>query len=115
MVSPGNILHPDSLHSRQSAGRLPSMKTRTPVMAENPDSAFPHINGINMEVAVELFGQEIAKLSAAIEAEGSSDNRQGRIRALVDERAALRHRQQDLRSGDMDAVQAVFDDYGCRG
>lgn len=88
------------------------MKTQTSASAGSLDSAFPHINGINMEVVVELLGQEIAKRATAIDDEEKGRSDPARIRVLQGEMRALRRRQQGLRSEDTAAVQAVFDEFG---
>lgn len=88
------------------------MKTQTPASVESPDLAFPHINGINMGVAVELLGQEIAKRATDIDDEKKGRASPVRIWALQDEMRALRRRQQGLRSEDVAGVQAVFAEFG---
>lgn len=72
----------------------------------------PHMPVIEMETAVELLGQEIAKRVATrndIEAAGGD---QTDVEALTDEIAHLRKRQLALRTEDVAAVQAVFDEFG---
>lgn len=94
---------------------MPNMKTKQPVAAEGRKSAFPYINGINMEIAVELLGQEIAKRVTAIDDEEKGHADPDRIRALQSEVSALWERQRGLRSEDVAGVQAVFDEYGRSG
>lgn len=91
------------------------MQTQNLSQTELSDEAFPHINGINMEVAIELLGQEIAKRAAAIDDEEKGQADPDCIQALCNEMWALRERQRGLRSEDMAGVQAVFDEYGRSG
>lgn len=105
--------HPPSCSNRdRSPVDSLFMQTEKPSQPQPSDGAFEYIDGINMEVAVELLGQEIAKLSTAIEDEENADHRPSRLRALNQKRTALRRRQQGLRSENVVAVQAVFDQYG---
>lgn len=76
------------------------------------DAAFAHSTGIYIEVAVELLGQKIARLSAAIEEEEDPAHLPGRRHALNQKRTAVRRRQQGLRSENVAAVEAVFGPYG---
>lgn len=88
------------------------MNTRNTSSSTSDDSAFPHINGINMEVAVELPGQEIARHAAAIDDEEKGSNDCVRIEKLREQVRALRRRQQALRAEEMAGVRAVFAEYG---
>lgn len=80
------------------------------------ESAFPYIDSINMEVAVELLGQEIAKRAAQREVLMQEAEAHGvdamPIVLLTAEMTALRARQSSLRTEDKAAVEAVFDQYG---
>jgi hypothetical protein len=75
---------------------------------------------INMEAAVELLGQEIAKRAAEREDLMQEAQAHGvdtsRIVLLTAEMTALRERQGRLRADDQAAVQAVFEQFGtgCR-
>ncbi len=89
------------------------MKTQKPAKAASPDSVFPYINGINMEVAIELLGQEIAKRSAAIadeEAKVELDHKT--LSMLNEERDMLCQRRQALRADQPEGIEAVFAEFG---
>lgn len=85
-------------------------------MPEPDDSAFPHINGINMEVAIELLGWEIAKRSTAIDDEEAktAPDRETLLR-LGEKRDALCDRQEALRADQPEGIEAVFAEFGRAG
>jgi hypothetical protein len=76
----------------------------------------PHMPVINMETAVELLGQEIAKRAAEREDLMQEAQARGidtsRIVLLTAEMTALRERQGRLQAEDQAAIQAVFDQFG---
>ncbi len=88
------------------------MKAQAPAIGKSPGSAFPYINGINMEVAIELLGQEIAKCATAIDDEEKAGNNHSRIESLREQMLALRQRQQALRADQPKRIHAVFAEFG---
>ena len=75
-----------------------------------------HMPVINMETAVELLGQEIAKRAAEREDLMQEAQAHGvdtsRSVLLTAEMTALRERQGRLQADDQAAIQAVFDQFG---
>ncbi|HET8554379.1 MAG TPA: hypothetical protein VFL78_06095 [Rhodanobacteraceae bacterium] len=112
----GNLIPAAEVEARFAAKRE---ATRRRLEAESGSEAtytHPHMPVINMETAVELLGQEIAKRAAEREDLMQEAQAHGvdtsRIVLLTAEMTALRERQGRLQAEDQAAIQAVFDQFG---
>lgn len=112
----GDLIPAAEVEARAAAWREATWRRLETESGSEATYTHPHMRVINMEAAVELLGQEIAKRAAEretlVEAAAARGVDTSRIVLLTAEMTALRERQGRLRADDQATIQAVFEQFG---